>query len=109
MTSPAEEYFAELGAALRTDAARTAGLSDVFEFRLSGPAGGTWWIETSDGTGAVHEGEAQEPAVSIRMSDETFLGLANGQVDGAGAFYDGLMTAEGGQSKMFRLGQLFGG
>jgi putative sterol carrier protein len=108
MSSP-QQVFDDLDQQLRTDPSRTAGLRDSFAFVISGETGGTWWVEANDGVGKVHAGEAEVPSVTIKMSDETFVGLADGSIDGGEAFFDGLITAEGDQNKMYSLGQLFGG
>src|SRR5438309_2203130 len=104
----AKELMELLGQQLRQDPSRTDGLNAIFAFDVSGPSGGSWWIEAQDGTGAVHAGVPREPSVTIRLSDEVLMRLANSELDGAEAFAKGLLRVEGDQSKAIFLAQIFG-
>lgn len=104
----AKELMAELGVQLRAEPARTEGLSDVYEFDISGDGGGHWWIEASDGTGTLHEGVPPTASVTVRMTDDVFVRLGTAELDGAEAFAEGLVTVEGDQGKVMHLPQLFG-
>ena len=103
-----KEYMASLDAELKSDPERTSGLTDIFAFDISGENGGNWWIEANDGSGAVHEGTPDSCALTVRMSDETMAAMAEGELDGTAAFFEGRMTVDGDQSKMALLGQIFG-
>lgn len=108
MSMTPSEFMQDLDACLKSDPTRTEGLEAVFQFVLDGPQGGAWWIESSDGTGAVHEGSSDSPTCTIRMADEVFVKMTTGELDGAAAYMDGLMTVEGDQGKVMFVGQVFG-
>lgn len=108
MTVTPKEFMTSLDAALQSEPSRTAGLEGIFAFDVSGDAGGSWWIESNDGSGAVHEGSTDDAVLTVRMTDEVLVKMATGELDGAAAYFDGLLTIEGEQSKAMYLGQLFG-
>jgi putative sterol carrier protein len=102
------EYLSALDEQLKSDPSRTEGLTAVFQFELAGAAGGSWWIEAKDGTGAVHAGSTDTPNTTIRMTDDVFVQMSTGELDGQAAYMDGLLTVEGDQSKAMFLAQIFG-
>jgi putative sterol carrier protein len=97
-----------LGQALRQDASRTDGINAIFGFDVSGAGGGSWWIEASDGVGAVHAGVPPKADVIIRLTEDVLLRLARSELDGGEAFAQGLIRVEKDQSKAIFLGQIFG-
>jgi putative sterol carrier protein len=103
-----KEYMSSLDAELKSKPERTTGLDAVFAFEIAGARGGSWWIEARDGTGAVHDAEPAEPALTVRMSDETMLAMVSGELDGTTAYFEEKMTVEGDQSQLAYLGQIFG-
>jgi len=107
-SSPKEFFMGELDEQLRADPARTDGVTAAFQFEIDGPTGGAWWIEADRGTGAVHEGTHDAPALVIGMTDEVLMAMVSGELDGSEAYFDGKMTVEGDQSKLAFVGPLFG-
>lgn len=104
------EYLEGLDKLLKTEPARTEGLQATFSFTIDGETGGQWWVEANNGAGQVHVGSRDDADVTVQLTDEVFVGLATGTIDGAAAYFDGLMTVGGrDQSKAIFLGQLFGG
>jgi putative sterol carrier protein len=108
MSSAPREYLIELDRHLRSDPTRTEGLTAVYQFSLSGEHGGSWWIEACDGIGEVQEGIRDDVNATIRMTDEVFMQMSGGELDGAEAYMDGLFVVEGDQSKAMNLAQIFG-
>jgi len=72
----------------------------VFEFRVKNAAGkeATWTIDLKK-TGAVKKGEAKalglKPDVTIVLSDETFVDIADGKTTGQKAFMTGALKTKG--------------
>jgi putative sterol carrier protein len=108
MAMTPSEYMENLDTELRSDPSRTEGLQAVFQFVLEGPSGGSWWIEANDGSGAVHVGSKEKPTSTVRMTDEIFVKMSTGELDGTEAYMDGLLTVEGDQGKVMFLPQVFG-
>jgi putative sterol carrier protein len=106
-TTPAE-LMSFLDEQLRTRPSRTQGINIIFAFDVSGERGGTWWIESKDGTGATHQGTHAEPDVTIYLNDDVLVRLGNHELDGGEAYVSGLLTVEGDASKAMFLAQIFG-
>jgi putative sterol carrier protein len=108
MPTTPQEQIGLLHDQLQVDPDRTDGIEATFAFDVSGPAGGSWWIDAKNGTGAVHDGVAEQPSVTIHLSDEVFVKLATKELSGGEAFFNGLLTVEGDESKAMLLAQIFG-
>ncbi|KAI0250216.1 sterol-binding-like protein [Lactifluus subvellereus] len=85
------------------DAERAAQLkknNGVFEFRVKNAAGqeALWTIDLKK-TGTVKKGEAKalglKPDVTIILSDETFVNIADGKLTGQKAFMTGALKTKG--------------
>ncbi len=94
----APEYF---------QADRSKGLAVVCQWELSGERGGQWHLDVADGTLQVIEGVAENPNVTLAMSDETFVKLLTGRMDGTAAFMTGRLKVRGDMGMALRLQSLF--
>lgn len=102
------ELMKQLDRELQSDPARTAGIEAIFAFVVGGAAGGTWWIEAHDGSGRAHAGLPERPTLTVYLEDDIFLRLGIGEINGAEAFFNGLLSVEGDQSRAALLDQVFG-
>ncbi|PIL29811.1 hypothetical protein GSI_08017 [Ganoderma sinense ZZ0214-1] len=69
----------------------------IFEMRVKNADGkeGVWTIDLKQ-TGSVYKGEPKAKAnVTIMLSDETFIQLAEGKLDGQKAFMSGKLKTKG--------------
>ncbi|HEY3358059.1 MAG TPA: SCP2 sterol-binding domain-containing protein [Polyangia bacterium] len=73
-----KEYFAAMPAAFRPDAA--ARLNATYQFELSGPGGGTWFVQIRDGALAVGEGAQPNPDVVLRAAAKDYVAIAEGRM-----------------------------
>jgi len=101
----ASEILAALAAVFEgyNDAEKAAQIkknNGVFEIRVKNDAGqeATWNIDLKK-TGAVKKGEAKsaglKPDVTILLSDETFVEIADGKTTGQKAFMTGKLKTKG--------------
>jgi len=72
----------------------------IFEFRVKNEAGKeAWWTIDLKKSGAVKKGEAKslglKPDVTIILSDETFVNIADGKLTGQKAFMTGALKTKG--------------
>jgi putative sterol carrier protein len=72
----------------------------IFEFRVKNAADKeAWWTIDLKKSGAVKKGEAKshglKPDVTIILSDETFVDIANGKTTGQKAFMTGNLKTKG--------------
>ncbi|MHB8770149.1 MAG: SDR family NAD(P)-dependent oxidoreductase [Syntrophales bacterium] len=97
--------FSRMPAAFRPD--KAAGVNVLFQFSLSGPAGGDWHVAIKDGTCTVAAGTADKPTTTIKMADADFLALIAGKLDGMQAYSSGKLKVEGDIMKSQLIGKLF--
>jgi NAD(P)-dependent dehydrogenase (short-subunit alcohol dehydrogenase family)/uncharacterized OB-fold protein/putative sterol carrier protein len=89
------------------NAEKAAGKDLVFQFNISGPGGGDWFVAVKDGACRVETGMAPKPTTTIRMADGDFLELIRGKLDGMQAFTTGKLKVEGDIMKSQLIGKLF--
>jgi putative sterol carrier protein len=92
------EYF-------QADAA--AGVDVVFQFTISGPGGGDWYVAIKDGTCTVEAGVHGSPTTTLKIKDEDFLQLIGGQLPAMQAFTTGKLKIEGDLMKSQLIEKLF--
>lgn len=83
----------------------TAGVCEVFGFDIENV--GEFHININDSVIELGDGPADEANVVLTMSEETFRGLANGDVDGMQAFMEGKLRADGDLMLATKLGEYF--
>lgn len=98
----ASPLFQQLAASLKTksSAERTAQVkkvNSVFQFDLKNSKGGgsSWFIDLKNGEGSVGVGKVTKPECVISMSDEDFVSLASGKINGQKAFMSGKLKIKG--------------
>lgn len=74
---------------------------------INGEQNGTWWITVKNGEVELREGKIENPDVTIRMSDQDFLSLANGRMKGSDIFLDERMEVEGDFEILFKFEKTF--
>ena len=102
------ECMAELHEQLQANRKRTAGLDATYQFVLDGPHGGSWWIRANSGSGETGAGTIDSPTVTVFTTDETFVGMATGEIEGQDAFFTGKLRVEGDAPMAMYLKQIFG-
>ncbi len=88
-------------------AGEAEGIDVVFQFKLSGPQGGDWYVTVQEGACEVSEGTHPNPTVTMKMSDEDFPGLMTGKLNGMQAFTTGRLKIEGDIVKSQLVEKLF--
>ncbi|MBW2179490.1 MAG: SCP2 sterol-binding domain-containing protein [Deltaproteobacteria bacterium] len=84
-----------------------AGLDVVFQFNISGADGGDWYITVKDQKCEVAEGQADNPTTTLKISDEDYVKMITGELDGMAAFTSGKLKVEGDMMKSQLLGKIF--
>lgn len=83
------------------------GLDAVFQFEITGPKGGSWQVKISNGECMVEEGSHPSPTVTLKMSDETWLGIVNKELTGMQVFMRGKLNVKGDLLLAQKIEQLF--
>jgi putative sterol carrier protein len=88
-------------------AAKAKGMHARYQWDLSGPNGGQWWIEVNDGTYRMGKGKISDPSVTFRASDKDWVAICNDQLSGTWAYVTGRLKVRGDQGVARKLGEIF--
>lgn len=99
------KVFDHMSAAFQAE--KASGVDVVFQYRITGPGGGTWFVTIKDQSCEVTQGEHPRPTTTIIMSDEDFLSLIQGKLNAMKAFTSGKLKIEGDLMKSQLIEKLF--
>src|SRR5215471_10797713 len=88
-------------------AAKAKGVHARYQWDLSGPQGGQWWIDVNDGTYKMGKGKIDNPNVTFVAKDKDWVAVSNGQLGGTWAYMTGRLKIRGDQGLARKLGQIF--
>ena len=87
--------------------AASKGVHAHYQFNLSGPFGGAWWIVVNDGEFTMGKGSTVNPDVVMSSTDRDWVMLATGSLSGIRAFLTGRLKVAGDQSLARKLDAIF--
>jgi putative sterol carrier protein len=88
-------------------AEKAKGVHARYQWELSGPNGGEWWINVNDGTFKMGKGKIDNPTVTFITSDNDWVAMSNGTLKGTWAFLTGRLKVRGPQSLARQLDEIF--
>jgi putative sterol carrier protein len=100
-----QDVFDGMRDTFRVEKAR--GVHARYQFDLSGPAGGQWWIEVNDGKFKMGKGKIENPSVTLIASDKDWVALSNGKLSGVWAYFTGRLKIRGDQNLARKLDEIF--
>ncbi len=103
--STPQEVFDGMRTSFRTEKAKVVHVR--YQWQLSGPKGGEWWIEVNDGTFRMGKGRINNPNVTFLASDKDWVALSNGTLGGTWAFLTGRLKIRGDKGLAKKLGEIF--
>jgi len=83
------------------------GLDTVIQYDITGEGGGKFYMVISEQRCTLHEGEAEDPRITIAASKDDWYAVAKGELDGASAFLTGRLRTQGNMSDLMRMQSLF--
>ncbi len=86
---------------------KAKGVHARYQWQLSGPNGGEWWIDVNDGTYKMGKGKIDNPSVTFVTSDKDWVALSNGTLGGKWAYFTGRLKIRGSQSVARKLDEIF--
>jgi putative sterol carrier protein len=87
--------------------AKAKGVHARYQWDLSGPNGGQWWIEVNDETCKMGKGQIDHPNVTFRASDNDWVAICHNQLSGTWAYLTGRLKVRGDQNVARKLGEIF--
>jgi len=88
-------------------AQKAKGVHARYQWELSGPNGGQWWIDVNDGNYKMGKGKIDNPSVTFVTSDKDWVALSNGTLGGKWAYFTGRLKIRGSQSVARKLDEIF--
>jgi putative sterol carrier protein len=103
--STPQQVFDGMRQSFQADKAK--GVHLKYQWQLSGPSGGDWWIEVNDGKFQMERGKIDKPDVTFITSDKNWVALSNGTLGGKWAFFTGRLKIHGSQAAARKLDEIF--
>ena len=105
MAETIKEYFEMMPS--QFNSANAAGMTATYQFDITGDSGGKWFAKIENGALTTGEGEAENPSITITVSDTDWLDIITGKLDGQMAFMTGKLKIQGDMSLAMKLKSLF--
>jgi putative sterol carrier protein len=103
--STPQQVFDGMRQSFRADKAQ--GVHARYQWELSGPNGGEWWIDVNDGKFQMGRGKIDNPTVTFITSYKDWVAMSNGKLKGSWAFMTGRLKVHGSQSVARKLDEIF--
>lgn len=87
--------------------AAAKGVHAHYQFDISGPNGGNWWIIVNDGEFSMGKGVTENPDVTMASSDRDWVMLSAGTLGGFRAYITGRLKVKGDQGLARKLDEMF--
>ena len=105
LDSTPQQVFDSMRDSFQANKAR--GVHARYQWHLSGPNGGQWWIEVNNGTYKMGKGQIDHPNVTFIASDKDWVAICNDQLSGTWAYLTGRLKVRGDQGVARKLGEIF--
>jgi len=104
---PLRMIFEGMVAGFNAEAAK--GWDTVIQYNITGEGGEKFYVEMKDQKCSLSEGEAADPKLTITVSKEDWVAIAEGKLEGQKAFMEGKIRAEGDMNDVLRMQEVFSG
>ena len=105
MDSTPQEVFDSMRGSFQANKAK--GVHARYQWDLSGPQGGEWWIDVEDGKYKMGKGKIDNPDVTFVAKDKDWVAVSNHQMGGTWAYLTGRLKIRGDQGLARKLGEIF--
>jgi putative sterol carrier protein len=103
--STPQEVFDSMRGSFQANKAK--GVHARYQWDLSGPQGGQWWIDVEDGNYKMGKGKIDNPNVTFVAKDKDWVAVSNHQMGGTWAYLTGRLKIRGDQGLARKLGEIF--
>jgi putative sterol carrier protein len=83
------------------------GVHASYQWELSGPNGGDWWLIVNNGTYKTGRGKIHNPNVTFAASDEDWVAMSNKTLKVSWAYLTGRLKIQGSHSLVKELDRIF--
>ena len=105
MDSTPQEVFDSMRGSFQP--AKAKGVHARYQWDLSGPQGGQWWIDLNDGKYKMGKGKVDNPNVTFVAKDKDWVAVSRGQLGGTWAYLTGRLKIRGDHGLARKLGEIF--
>jgi putative sterol carrier protein len=105
LMSQVSDIFAGLVSKVNKD--KIGGMNSVYQFNIEGADAGKWAVKIADGNAEVIAGGVDAPNITLTMTDENFIALVTGKLNGQTAFLTGKLKIQGDMTLAMKLGSVF--
>jgi putative sterol carrier protein len=81
-------------------------IAAVFQFHVSGPEGGSWFVDLVKPGGEVAAGTSPDAKCTVSMKDADLLAMVNGKLSPQMAFMTGKIKIQGDYGLAMKLAQV---
>lgn len=99
------DIFAAIGQHLATQKGMGDQLKTMFQFQLKDPAS-SWALDLKSGDGSLKSGVADNPDVTLELSEENFVAMSTGKADANKLYFGGKLKVTGNVMASQKLGFL---
>jgi putative sterol carrier protein len=101
-----KKWFATLPFRLKKDKAK--GFTALYDFTVTGKKGGRWWVRVTNQKAFVAtKAPKDKPTCVVKVSDEDWLKIVNGELKAMFAYMTGKLKIEGDTNHANKFGDLF--
>jgi putative sterol carrier protein len=86
---------------------KAKGMHASYQWELSGPSGGDWWLIVNDGTYKTGKGKIHNPNVTFVASDEDWVAMSNKTLNVSWAYLTGRLKIQGSHGLVKELDKIF--
>jgi putative sterol carrier protein len=86
---------------------KAKGVHASYQWELSGPNGGDWWLIVTDGTYKSGKGKIHNPNVTFVASDEDWVAMSNKTLTVSWAYLTGRLQIQGSHGLVRELDKIF--
>ncbi len=81
-------------------------INAVYQFNISGPAGGQWSVDCTSQAAVISAGTAPAPKCTVTCADPDVLNIVNGKLNAQMAFMSGKLKIQGDMGLALKLQQI---
>ena len=86
---------------------KAKGVHASYQWELSGPNGGEWWLSINDGTYKMGRGKIHNPNVTFVASDKDWVAMSNKTLKVSWAYLTGRLKIQGSHRLVKELDKIF--